>query len=478
MNRNVSIEYHQKNKCRIVCETVILQAIRKKLQFKNPALRYSMYALPFNCIVSLTGVFPILSTTLIVRTIKQLYSTVSVKVDEKIKSIITDVNIQKINNIDFRIPNKNYIARDYQKEAVRAWLNQTNGIIHMSVGSGKSLCAYLLCKNINAKHILIVVPNVDLITQLYNDFLDYGSTKKDVQKFGSGHKEIGKQKIIIVNQQYLLLHKHELPKFQVLIIDEAHSCSSTNKIAKWIKTHDCPKFGMTGTMPSDGYSCHQLQGLLGQVVYTKKIRSLQKQNYISSIKIKPIHIKLNNPPHFPSDTYADIVKMYQYEKTFFEGSGVCANIIALIAEKLKSNTIIFTDRIKQVELIHSIAKRKIKDRDVHIVYGQTEKETRNEVKKLFADNDNILVIANSSVWGVGISIKNITNIIILGGYSAVRITQNIGRAVRLHKNKEFANIYDLSFNLKYSSKHQKKRLKLYEETFGKECIAKIKNINL
>ena len=477
-DRTIEIVYHKKNTARLECSSSkILQTIRAKYQFKNLNARFSTYALPFNNPISMVGTFPIYLTPIIYRAARLLFRTVSVKVSDEILEYLTQSDIQKLTRISYA--NNIYTPRDYQIEAVDAWLKNTHGILHMSVGSGKSLCAFLLCRNIDKKHILLVVPNVGLVTQMYKDFREYGYSANEVQKFGSSNREIGPQKVIIVNQQYLLLHKKELPKIDILIIDEAHSCSSTgNKITKWIKTVDVPKFGMTGTMPKDGYTSLLLQGLLGPVVYTKNTMSLQEQQYVADIQIKPIKIVMSNPPIFPAEDYNDIVQMYRKEQDFFETSRECANIITALAGKMTGNTIVFADRVAQVELMYKIANRKITNKKVHIMYGQTEKEVREEVKSLFQDNNDMLVIANSTVWGVGISIKNVTNIVLLGGYSNVRIVQNIGRAIRLHEDKTHANIYDVFFNIKYSSRHFTKRKKLYVETFGKECVHAQKVINI
>ena len=51
--------------------------------------------------------------------------------------------------------------------------------------------------------------------------------------------------------------------------------------------------------------------------------------------------------------------------------------------------------------------------------------------------------------------------------STTRIIQSCGRVLRLHGDKDVANLYDVHFNYKYSSRHYKERLRLYKEFYRK-----------
>ena len=62
---------------------------------------------------------------------------------------------------------------DYQLAAVERILKKKRQIILSPTGSGKSLILYLLCRSLTDKNILITVPNISLVTQLFSDFKDY-----------------------------------------------------------------------------------------------------------------------------------------------------------------------------------------------------------------------------------------------------------------------------------------------------------------
>ena len=50
------------------------------------------------------------------------------------------------------------------------------------------------------------------------------------------------------------------------------------------------------------------------------------------------------------------------------------------------------------------------------------------------------------------------------GKSFVRVIQTIGRGIRVAKDKDFVNIWDISSESKFSKKHLKTRIEYYDES--------------
>ena len=83
---------------------------------------------------------------------------------------------------------------------------------------------------------------------------------------------------------------------------------------------------------------------------------------------------------------------------------------------------------------------------------------------------NAIIIGSSAVMSTGINIKSLHNIIFaINGKSVIRILQSIGRAIRLHEDKEKAQIYDIIDDLtvgkhqNFAVKHFLERIKIYTE---------------
>lgn len=76
-----------------------------------------------------------------------------------------------------------YQPRDYQLNAVFAALNGKKGVLECCTSSGKSLMIYLFLRILmmekGLKKMLLIVPSIMLVTQMYKDFEDYGWSDLD-----------------------------------------------------------------------------------------------------------------------------------------------------------------------------------------------------------------------------------------------------------------------------------------------------------
>lgn len=76
-----------------------------------------------------------------------------------------------------------YQPRDYQLDSAFAALNGKRGILECCTSSGKSLMIYLIMRNLmmerGYKKMLLIVPSIMLVTQMYKDFEDYGWSDLD-----------------------------------------------------------------------------------------------------------------------------------------------------------------------------------------------------------------------------------------------------------------------------------------------------------
>ena len=77
---------------------------------------------------------------------------------------------------------------------------------------------------------------------------------------------------------------------------------------------------------------------------------------------------------------------------------------------------------------------------------------------------NSITIATYGVAAVGINIPRIFNLVLLEpGKSFVRVIQSIGRGVRIAKDKDFVNVWDVTSRCKFSRRHLTERKKYYKD---------------
>lgn len=100
---------------------------------------------------------------------------------------------------------------------------------------------------------------------------------------------------------------------------------------------------------------------------------------------------------------------------------------------------------------------------------------RKSAYKEINEATNSITIATYGVAAVGINIPRIFNLVLLEpGKSFVRVIQSIGRGVRVAKDKDFVQIWDVTSRCKFSKRHLTERKKFYKEAEYPFSIEKAK----
>lgn len=391
---------------------------------------------------------------------------------------------------------KRIYPRDYQVEAVRRAIfdGYGRGLVELPTSAGKSLVIANLIYTIDKKIIhglkyLIFVPNTQLVTQFYKELIDYGFNKKDVTQLVVKTKKTPDfnpdARIIISNRQYLFKNKDRIPKVDVLINDEVHQGKPKSATIDIVDGLDCKmKIGLSGTLPRGKYEKMSLVGSFGKVFYVKDITSLQKAGYISKLEINLIKIRDVNVGKNRSLTFnVDTTKKFNSEDPdgirFNEAFDDEISYINKNYEKLYSpiiselvnlegNTLVLFDRLEFGKNMFSLAKEVNSDKSVHYVDGQTPVDKRESTRTELEKTSSNILFGQCSILSTGINIKNLTNLVMMvSTKSFSRILQSIGRTLRLHKDKDTARLFDISFNFKYSQKHLRERLQIYRDMYNK-----------
>ena len=154
------------------------------------------------------------------------------------ETFFTDEEIQEyLDNV--KLPYKLY---DYQENIVKDSLKTGRQINVSCTSSGKSLSIACICDFLRTKNLkgLLLVPNINLLTQFKSDIESYHLTDllNEVEILGDGNVPTFKKKLLISTWQSLDNHRDKLD-FDYLIGDEGHRYSakvSTDIIKNLIKT--------------------------------------------------------------------------------------------------------------------------------------------------------------------------------------------------------------------------------------------------
>lgn len=343
--------------------------------------------------------------------------------------------------------------RQYQKEYVEDTFRRGRLCIVSPTGSGKSVIIYMivinLLKNVFRpdEKIIIVVPTVDLVTQMYDEFVKYGF--KDIDSYvnliyGGKAKDFTKQVTITTWQSLQRLPEETFYQFQALIIDECHGISAAANKLNYI-SHCCKnarfRIGTTGTTPEHLYDEMTMRACLGEIVKRTSTSELIRDSYLSPLVIKTIVLMWKMKEKFERldfSTEYDLVIQIQERKNLI------VELCKYLLEKETTGTILVlgrrVDYLKElVDLLTPLVKQ-----DVYIVTGKhTVKKERAAIYNTVRSQGGIF-FATEKIAGTGINIPNIDKVILATPIKAkVPILQAIGRGVRLSEGKQFLEVYDI-----------------------------------
>ena len=368
-----------------------------------------------------------------------------------------------------KIPKLNLELRDYQRSIVDICFRVGRGVCVLATAGGKTLTIASLIEGVFRSNktfkCLLVVPDLGLVTQTYDDFKEYGVSFLYSKWTGKDSLNLGSN-VIIANMGILQSGKSDnswVEHIDLLIVDEVHKLRKTNKINKLfkkIRTNN--RFGFTGTMPEDKIDQWNIIGKIGPILFEKDSYQLRSEDYIAPVVAQIIKIEYNDKPE--TGKRGDPIDGYRKEHDFLIESIFRNKLISRICNKFDKNALILVDYIKHGETLYQYITDNCPDKQVYFIRGEVEVSQRETIKKVIEKEDNIICIAISKIFSTGVNIKNLHYIVFAGGGKAkIKTLQSIGRGLRKHKTKDRLTIIDLADNLKYGYKHMIKRTSFYKK---------------
>lgn len=374
---------------------------------------------------------------------------------------------------------KKFFPYEHQIDTAYRILRNKYCTAEVATSGGKSLIIsivyFYILKHINPDaKLLLIVPTITLVTQFYDDLMEYnyGKNKENKEPIDIKIQEImsdkprkwhgeGEPNIMISTYQSLSkvenFGKNFYTQFYGVATDEAHYAKSDSfiKILKRTMMGAEYQFGMSGTFQDDGFADYlTIQSLTGPKVAKVRAKELQGKGIISEVRISQIYLNHDDPEF--RDNLKEIRKSpnsgaiaYRLEGEYIRGSDKRKEFIYKLLKNIKSNTLVLFNIINYGKSILEYLTDKFEEDDnveLFIIYGDIKKEEREEIKKKLelTDGKIRILVASFGTLSTGVSINNLHNVIFAEGFKAEqRIIQSIGRSLRLHENKVIASIYDL-----------------------------------
>lgn len=371
---------------------------------------------------------------------------------------------------------KPIVLRDYQIEVVNNYLSSSQSVQQVATGAGKTICTAVLSMSVESYgRSIVIVPNVNLVTQTEQDYINLGL---DVGVYYGGRKEIGKTHTICTWQSLNMLLKNSkeglaevtitefLEGVVCLIVDEVHMAKADvlKSLLTGVMSRIPIRWGLTGTIPKEPMDVTSLLVSLGPVTNYLSAITLQDQGILAKCHVNVIQLQDNVD-------YKD----YQTELKFLVSDDKRLSVIAKIIYDANStgNTLVLIDRIEAGNLLTD----KINELSPGIatfVSGGTKNATRTEHYDEIATSTNKIILATYGVAAVGINIPRLFNVVLIEpGKSFVRTIQSIGRGLRKAPDKDYVQIIDITSNCRFSKRHLTQRKTFYKEAEYPFQVSKI-----
>jgi len=213
----------------------------------------------------------------------------------------------------------------------------------------------------------------------------------------------------------------------------------------------------------DGKQVHKLmlEGLFGPVYRTTSSADLMEKGFLAKLKVEIITLK-HEPQKF--DTYNDEI---EYIGLMEERNRFVSNL----AMDLKGNVLVLFSRVEKHGIpLHDMTKERT-DRPVHLIYGDTKVDAREEVRSLCETSNDNIIFGSYGTMSTGINIKNLHHVVFASpSKSRIRVLQSIGRGLRKAKGKDSVLLYDIADDFRkngsrenFTLRHLAERIKFYVE---------------
>jgi superfamily II DNA or RNA helicase len=385
----------------------------------------------------------------------------------KLDVIDVDENLVSnyVNNFKISVSDGEVNMRDYQiRAAIHAIVNE-RALLISPTRSGKSAIIYCIIQYYLSlgMRVALVVPNVNLVNQMYSDFENYAKCTPSVyiphlyHKLSSGKSKHFIQPVLITTWQSMYkMPPSVLQSFDVIIGDEAHTfaAKSLNTMMSAM-TNANVRIGTTGTIANTDTHKFVLQGHFG-----KLYEVISTQNMISVGAAVPLTIKMIRLNHGKN-----IVKMdFDEETKWLVDSKPRIEFVANLAVKQTSASktiLILVKHIKYGIKLFNLIKNK--HENTHFISGAVTVSDRELILNSVRSSDHCsVIVASYGTMSTGITIPALDCIMFAqSGKSKIRNLQSIGRGMGLSIGKSVCHVYDFVDSLPISLCHASERYSQY-----------------
>jgi superfamily II DNA or RNA helicase len=344
--------------------------------------------------------------------------------------------------------------RYYQTDAMNLTDTQNRGVFVMGTGAGKTLTSAMIIEK-RKLPTLFITPDTGLREQAFRDYSKwFGPSKVDTKI------ENTSAPIIISNIQALTNKDPKFfARFNMLMVDEFHhAAAKTYKQINQTCLNAYYRYGFTGTFVRTDGADLEMYGVLSNIIFRKTTSELINEGFlvrpyitISTLDMSELNARGTGKRRLNmnyKDAYNYVIKYEPFHKK-----------VAQIAEqksKEGKQTLILVRRKEHGRVLRDLIGGSF------YLSGDDKSSDREKVKRAFVEK-RIKTLIATNIFGEGQDIPSIDVLInARAEKTEIQTSQGIGRALRKHKDKDKAEVYDFLFiGQKHLEDHSIERLNTY-----------------
>lgn len=206
----------------------------------------------------------------------------------------------------------------------------------------------------------------------------------------------------------------------------------------------------------------RVHAALGDIVYSLTREYLIEKGWITSAKVYYLHPEFNM-----ESKYLDFQTTYNTQVVNNDNRNNLAIKSAVKECKAGRKVLVLVNKIEHGELLLKKLTELLPNYKVIFMNGKSKNRDQ--------DMNQFNIIIATSIYDEGYDLPSLDCLILAGGgKSILKLTQRIGRVLRLKEGKKYAVIYDFVDNIKYLKKHYLLRRAELESSFE---VYDVKNVN-
>jgi superfamily II DNA or RNA helicase len=279
--------------------------------------------------------------------------------------------------------------------------------------------------SINIK-ILILVPKIDLLSQMKDEFTKF-AVRLSVGLRGGGWKSNGQHVTVMMYQTFVKLNNEELKQYSVIFLDEAHLALGPVRRAKIDEQQHAIIIGFTATPE---YSEEKnLKEWLGLEVHRISVLEAVNVGMLSGIQVMTGKVKIKIAGRSQGEATSEYTKRISSDIIRQGGNIAATRLYKKLFQPKGLRFVMFTLTVEQGrDLVEELVRQGVTAR---LIEGAMSRDDR---KDLFDDfkNNKFEVLVGVDVPKTGFDDKGVCGVIFAYPVgSLVGLTQGAGRATRL-----------------------------------------------